>query len=74
VSVIALSDVVRGEVFEGLPASASRVSVRDCRKRGPRAVVGLMKRGSPRAAMSYDGAAMTATEFAEDLVRLGVLF
>jgi hypothetical protein len=32
-----------------------------------------MKRGLPRAAMSDNGAAMTATEIAEGLVRLGVL-
>jgi putative transposase len=33
----------------------------------------FMKRGLPRAAMSDNGAAMTATEIAEGLVRLGVL-
>jgi len=32
-----------------------------------------MKRGLPRAAMSDNGAAMTATEIAEGLPRLGVL-
>jgi transposase InsO family protein len=33
----------------------------------------FMKRGLPRAAMSDNGAAMTATEIAEGLLRLGVL-
>ena len=33
----------------------------------------FLKRGLPRAAMSDNGAAMTATEIAEGLVRLGVL-
>jgi transposase InsO family protein len=33
----------------------------------------FMKRGPPRAAMRDNGEAMTATEIAEGLVRLGVL-
>ena len=33
----------------------------------------MLKRGLPRAAMSDNGAAMTATEISEGLARLGIL-
>ena len=53
--------------------SPAMVSVRERREHRPRFVAGLQKRGLPRAAMSDNGSAMTATEITEGLARLGIL-
>ena len=46
---------------------SAMVSGRDRRKHRPRPVAGIQKSGLPRAAMSDNGAAMTATEITEGL-------